>query len=387
MGDIMIRINYFMSAFLLYLLVLPNIICADLQPEKITIEKMMPADPHRVYLTDLNLNSVIDGRIHILDGNDFRYLGLISTGLFGVTALSNDSSKMYVATTYHTKRNRGDRFDQFEIYSTENLKLESELIIPPKHAQTLPYKGTIISSKHDKYVFIQNATPASSVTVINTQTNQVVSEISTPGCWIILPTSTNEDRFSTLCGDGTVLTVTLDKKGQKIVKKRSRKIFDAEKNPVFVQAEAIGDVYYLISYLGMVYEVNVAADTAKLKDQWPLIKEDINAQGWRPGGYQLSAIDKASRKLFVGMHDSGKDGSHKTPAKEIWAYDIDTKQRIARANGNNSIAFALTKNKEPHLYVYDGVGAKFHKYETFPLFKKISESEPVGAFAGLVELH
>jgi methylamine dehydrogenase heavy chain len=87
------------------------------------------------------------------------------------------------------------------------------------------------------------------------------------------------------------------------------------------------------------------------------------------------------------MHDGGKDGSHKTPAKEIWAYDIDAKKRVDRADGHNSIALALTKNTEPHLYIYDGFGAKFHKYATSPSLQKTSESEPVGAFAGLVELH
>ena len=260
-------VNNFIRAFLWPFLFFSTAAYADLPPEKLTVERMAPADPHRLYLTDLNLNSVIDGRVHILDGKDFKYLGLVSTGLFGVTALSKDSSKLYVATTYYTKRNRGDRFDQFETYDTSTLELKSELIIPPKHAQALPYKGTIISSAGDKYVFIQNATPASSVTVINTQLNKVMSDISTPGCWIILPTSTNEERFSTLCGDGTVLTVTLDGNGKEKSKKRSKKIFDAEKDPVFVQAEAIKDTYYLISYLGQVYEVNVAGDKAELTDR------------------------------------------------------------------------------------------------------------------------
>ncbi len=380
-------VNNFIRAFLWPFLFFSTAAYADLPPEKLTVERMAPADPHRLYLTDLNLNSVIDGRVHILDGKDFKYLGLVSTGLFGVTALSKDSSKLYVATTYYTKRNRGDRFDQFETYDTSTLELKSELIIPPKHAQALPYKGTIISSAGDKYVFIQNATPASSVTVIDTQLNKVMSDISTPGCWIILPTSTNEERFSTLCGDGTVLTVTLDGNGKEKSKKRSKKIFDAEKDPVFVQAEAIKDTYYLISYLGQVYEVNVAGDKAELTDRWLLITKEDNTEDWRPGGYQISAIDRVSRKLFVAMHDGGKDGSHKTPAKEIWAYDIDAKKRVDRADGHHSIALALTKNTEPHLYIYDGFGAKFHKYATSPSLRKTSESEPVGAFAGLVELH
>ena len=60
---------------------------ADIAPETISIEKLEPAHPHRIYLTDLALEHVIDGRIHILNGDNFRYLGLIGTGLFGLTAL------------------------------------------------------------------------------------------------------------------------------------------------------------------------------------------------------------------------------------------------------------------------------------------------------------
>lgn len=116
-------VNNFIRTFLWSFLIFSTAAYADLPPEKLTVEKLKPADPHRLYLTDLNLNSVIDGRVHILDGKDFRYLGLVSTGLFGVTALSKDSSKLYVATTYYTKRNRGDRFDQFETYDTSNLEL------------------------------------------------------------------------------------------------------------------------------------------------------------------------------------------------------------------------------------------------------------------------
>jgi len=360
---------------------------ADIPPETLTIEKMKKADPHRIYLTDLNLNNVIDGRIHVLDGNNYNYLGLISTGMFGVNTLSRDSSKMFVATTYHTKRNRGNRFDQFEVYRTDDLTLELEIEIPPKHAQALPYKGTITSSQDDKFVFIQNATPASSVSVINMQTKKFVDEISTPGCWIILPARSNTRRFSTICGDGTLMTVTLDASGKERTKIRSSKVFDPETDPLFVQAESIGNTYYFVSFHGDVYEMNVENNKAKLLKTWSLLQDADKAAGWRPGGYQLLAVHPESRRLYVAMHPGGGEGTHKYPAKEIWSFDIDSKKRIDRVDGGNSIAMTLTKEKKPSLYLYDGIEAKFHKYATNPKMKKESVSEPIGEFAGLIESH
>ena len=360
---------------------------AEIKPEKLTIEKMIKADPHRLYLTDLNLNNVIDGRIHVLDGNNYKYLGLISTGMFGVNALSRDSSKMFVATTYYTKRNRGDRFDQFEVYRTDDLNLELEIEIPAKHAQALPYKGTITSSFDDKFVFIQNATPASSVSVINMNSKKFSAEISTPGCWIILPSRSKTNQFSTLCGDGTLMTITLDKQGSEKTKTRSEKIFHPGQDPLFVQAESIGDTYYFVSFHGQIYEVSVADAKAKLLKTWSLLNDSDKSNGWRPGGYQLLAVHEESRRLYVAMHDNGKEGTHKYPAKEIWSFDIDSNIRVGRISGGNAIAMTLTKEKTPSLYVYDGMEAKFHKYSTEPVMKKESVSEPIGEFAGLIETH
>ena len=169
---------------------------AELGPEKLTINPLKPATPHRIYLTDLVLGHVIDGRIHVIDGDSFDYLGLIPTGLFGLTALSNDSSEMYVATTYYTKRNRGDRFDLFEVYDTATHELEAEVEIPAKHAQALPYKGTLTSTSDGRFVLIQNSTPASSISVVDRPAEKFVAEIDTPGCWIMLPSASNARRFS-----------------------------------------------------------------------------------------------------------------------------------------------------------------------------------------------
>ncbi|MGR8919712.1 MAG: amine dehydrogenase large subunit [Gammaproteobacteria bacterium] len=360
---------------------------AELAPEKLTVAVLRAPTPHRLYLTDLALGHVIDGRVHVIDGMSSEYLGIISTGMFGVTALSRDSSEMYVATTYYTKRNRGKRFDQFEAYSTADLSLTTEIEIPAKHAQALPYKGTITSSSDSRFVYIQNSTPASSVAVVDRKASKYVGEIATPGCWIILPAGSHAARFSTLCGDGTLVTVTLDENGEPLDQQRSAKLFDAEKDPLFVQGEPDGDTYYFVSYEGNVHEINVGGEVAKSEKVWSMVSAEDRSLGWKPGGYQVIALDRKNRRLYVGMHDSAKDGSHKWPAKEIWAFDIDARERVDRAPGGNAIAMVLTKEDQPSLYAYDGMTTTFHRYETLPMLKQTGETSPYGEFAGLVEAH
>lgn len=366
---------------------IPGAALAEIQPETLTVEKLRPANPHRLYLTDLVLQHVIDGRVHVIDGDNYDYLGAISTGMFGLTALNADSSEMLVATTYYTKRNRGKRFDQFEAYSTADLSLKTEIEIPAKHAQALPYKGTLASSVDNRWVFIQNATPASSITVVDRKAAKVTAEIDTPGCWVSLPSESNTNRFSTLCGDGTILTITLDAQGKAASQERSAKLFDAQDDSLFVQAERIGDVYYFVSFQGNVHAINLGGKVAKTVETWSLLNDADKADNWRPGGYQLLALNAQSKRIYVAMHDNGKEGSHKLPAKEIWVFDLASKERLQRAPGGNGIAMTLTKEDTPLLYVYDGMTTEFHKYETVPELKLIDTSPPFGEFAGVVESH
>lgn len=358
-----------------------------LPPDKLGVIVPPAANAHRLYLTDLQIAHISDGQVHIVDGQSFNYLGMLSTGLFGITALSHDSSEMLVASTYYTKRNRGDRFDQLEAYDTKTFTLKKEILIPSKHAMALPYKGTIAPSVDDAWVFIQNATPLSSVTVVDHKAWKVTAEVPTLGCWIILPAQSNTRRFATLCGDGTLVTVTLNEKGDAATQARSEKLFDPEKDPIMVQGERVGDSYYFVSFEGNVKLINVGGDVAKLEDSWSLLDDADKKAGWKPGGYQLLAVHAPTKRLYVAMHDQAKNGSHKNPAKEIWVFDLATKKRITRAEGSNSIAMALTKEDKPTLYAYDGMNLKFVRYETTPTLKPVASGEKVGDFAGLIEIH
>lgn len=355
--------------------------------ETLTVVQLPPATPDRVYLSDVALPHVGDGRLFIVDGSSFEYLGLVSTGLFGLAILSNDRSEIFVATTYFSKRNRGDRLDQLEIYDSTTLKLKQEIEIPPKHAQALHYRGTMRTSSDGRLVFIQNATPASSVTVVDVKAGKTLSDVPTPGCWIILPAQAVANRFSTLCGDGTVVTITLDDSGQPAQQQRSARLFDAEKDPLFVQAEAIGEQYYFVSFLGNVQILDLGGETAQAVASWPLVAAEDAAAGWRPGGYQVLALHAPTGRLYVTMHDQGSDGSHKNPAKEIWVFDIKTKQRLQRAPGSDAIAIALTRNEHPTLYAYDTMKLGLVRYTVEPELAVSGRMDGLGETPVLIEMH
>jgi len=49
-------------------------LAADLPNERQTIAKLDPDATHRVYMADLALSHIADGRLHVIDGQRMRYL-------------------------------------------------------------------------------------------------------------------------------------------------------------------------------------------------------------------------------------------------------------------------------------------------------------------------
>jgi methylamine dehydrogenase heavy chain len=103
---------------------------ADLPAEPVTMVKLAPVDPYRLYIGDPAMGHLVDGRTHVLDGTQLRYLGLLGTGFAAATALSPDRRTIYVATTYYSRLQRGVRTDVVEVYSADDLNFQHEIVIP-----------------------------------------------------------------------------------------------------------------------------------------------------------------------------------------------------------------------------------------------------------------
>jgi methylamine dehydrogenase heavy chain len=360
---------------------------ADLPPEQITVGTLPPGNPYRLYLADVAVSHIVDGRLHVVDGDTLKYLGVIGTGLTGLTTLSPDRREIYVATTYLSRLNRGTRTDQVDVYDSQTLTLKAEIVIPPKHAQALPYKGVIATTPDGRFIIVQNATPASSVSVVDRKSANFVAEIPTPGCWAILPAQSANNRFSTICGDGSLLTITLNADGTAATQERSERLFDPDKQPVFTQAEREGDTYYFLSFDGHLFSANLGGKVAQIGDSWSLVDADDEKNAWRPGGYQPLALHPETGQLFVAMHPKGTEGSHKNPAAEIWAFDLKTRKRIARAAGNNAVALAVSRGKAPRLFAIDPLTAGIVSYETSPTLAPLKRVDGFGEAPSQIETH
>jgi methylamine dehydrogenase heavy chain len=351
---------------------------ADLPVESVTVSTVPPANPYRLYLSDMAISHFIDGKFVIIDGESLKVLGNVSLGLAGHATLSPDRSEILVSTAYFTKLNRGERIAELDVYDATTLKLKAEISVPSKHAQSMPYRGAVRSSADGRFVFLQNATPATSVTVVDRTAAKFVVEIPTPGCWMIYPAQSVANRFSTLCGDGTMLTVTLDADGKPAAKKKSAKFFDPDEDALFVAGEQTGDNYTFLSFKGNVQVVNVGGEQAVVEKPWSLLTPADLKAGWRPGGYQPLALQEKSGRLYATMHPNGKEGSHKDPAKEIWGFDLATKKRVARVPGQHATVLAVTRGESPKLYA---VSTEKQTIAVFAAGDKLKHLKTSGPFA------
>jgi len=359
----------------------------DLPPETLTVAQLPPADANRLYISDVAFRHMVDGRLHVVDGKRMTYLGLVPTGFGGQAVLSPDKRTIYVVATYYPRLSRGERTDVVSAYDADTLAYRSEIVIPPRHAQSLPYRGIITISPDGRFLYVQNATPATSVSIVDLQAGKLASEVQTPGCWGVFVTPASSARFRTLCSDGAMLTVSHDAQGQPAGQKRSTRMFDPQHDPVFLHAEKVGDMLYFVSFNGNVYRADLSGEAPAFDPPWPLVGPADAKGGWRPGGYQLFAVHAATQRLYVGMHPRGREGSHKSPAAEIWTVDLASHKRLARSPGQHALALTVTQGERPTLYALDAATAGVVALDPANRLKPLARLDGVGEDALRLEAH
>lgn len=325
----------------------------ELPAETLTVTSLAQAPTSRVYVADIAISHIADGRIRVFDATQGRFLGMVSTGFAGNFTLSAKADELYVATTYYSRGTRGERTDVLEVHDTVHLAPQYEVILPPRHAQALNYRGLVRVTGSGRFVLVQNATPATSITVVDLTARQVVNEVPTPGCWGTLPAASGH-RFSMLCGDGKVATVTLNDQGQVSDRQVSAKLFDADTDAWFHHAEQVGDRYWFVSFLGQLTELDLGGPVARVVRQQSLVNAADRKGGWRPGGYQNFAVDPSAHWLVASMHPKGAEGSHKSPAAQLWVFDLNKGQRVARYPGKGTASLTFSRNGE-RLQALDGM--------------------------------
>jgi methylamine dehydrogenase heavy chain len=295
--------------------------------EDLTIAKMPAFSPHQVYVVDVNFSSMTDARVHVLDGDTDRYLGQINAGFAPGFAISPDHKTSYVAATYFARGSHGARTDVVETTDNTALQLTGEVVIPPKHAQSVPSPYNTSLSTDGKWLYVSNITPATSVTVVNTVTHKVAGEIDTDGCVLAYPSG--NDRFTSLCESGKALTIVLGADGKEKSRKLSDPFIDVAKDPAFVNASRNGNTYWFTTFNGNVRSADFSGAAPVFGTPWSLVTADEAKAGWRPGGLQQTALHVPTQRFYVAMHQ-GAEGTHKDPASEVWVFDMKTHKRLAR---------------------------------------------------------
>lgn len=363
---------------------------AELPIEQLGIAVLPEPNHQRLYLTDPSLGHIVDGRVHVIDGGTMRYLGLIGAGFAAATALSNDGKYFFLATTYHSRLQRGTRTDVVEAYRTADLRFEYEIEIPPRHAQALQIKALMRQTSDGRYLLVQNATPAASVTVVDLQTRKVTAEIPNSGCWGVIPWPQPKPKFSSVCGDGTLATFELDANGGLASRSSSARFFDSDADPIFMHYQMVNQQLVFVSYGGSVYTADLSGAVPTFLSPWSLLDAQSRKQGWRPGGMALFAVDPRSGRLVVGMHPKGTEGSHKNPAQELWAFDLQQRKRLARGPGHAAVSMAMTSGARPELIVLNGMDNSLVAFDPISargLNKPLRKSAPFGEMPVYIETH
>lgn len=306
------------------------------QPENVGRSLTLPERPgaHWFWLSDILLH-----RTALFDADKGSLLGSISSGTAGVgfvisPLFSADHREIYIPETYYSRGVRGDRTDVVTVYDGRTLQPLAEIPLPPKRAEYFPGNAANALSDDGRLLAVFNLTPMASLSVVDVQARQFVTEVSTPGCSLVY--AAGPRRFFMLCANGAALTVDVDESGQATVE-RTAPFFDPQKDPLTEKAVRRGNEWLFVSFEGHVQPIDVSGPRLGFGARWPVIDEADRRDGWRVGGAQHLAVHRASGRLYVLVHQGGPD-SHKEAGREVWGYQLTSHERVLRFPVANSTA-------------------------------------------------
>jgi methylamine dehydrogenase heavy chain len=308
----------------------------------------VPASKHWVWVNDFVFPHMSDGMAYLVDGDTGRYLGTLSTGYgFARVVLSRDGKVIYSPETYFSRGTRGKRTDVVTLYDPGTLGAVGEIAVPPKRSSNLPMIANAVLTDDDRFLLIYNFNPAQSVTVVDTVARKFVREVETPGCALSYPTGPRS--FFTVCGDGSLLLVHLDDNGA-AQQKRTQPLLSMGADPVTEKPVRIGRTWYFVSFDGRIFPLEADSQHAVVGATWWLTSEAERKAGWRPGGVQQLAVNSNNSRLYAIMHRGGIS-THKDPGKDVWVYDVSTRQRVQQfALKNLASSIQLSSDEHPLLY-------------------------------------
>lgn len=305
-----------------------------------------------VLIQDLHFNSLVDGRVAIVDtlSSDRPLKALVRAAQFANVLLSRRNGEIYTSETFYSRLTRGARTDAITVWDTATLQPKAEILLPGgKRQLSVPYTGTFQFTNGEKWALVTNFTPAQSITVVDLEGRKVLGEIDLPGCTHIYPTG--HRGFSSLCADGSMISITLDEKGAIASSETIENAHDIDRQPLFGMPAMAGRTAWFVSYHGELRGFDLSGAVARPAGVASVGTAPDGSPEWRPGGWQVIASD-AHGLLYVLMNPSGREGSHKDGGTEVWVIDPVQNKQVHRIDlDGTGLSIAVTNEASPQLVV------------------------------------
>ncbi len=315
-----------------------------------TTAKLAPIDARRLFVLDTAFPAAEAAKTYILDGSTGAVQGMFNQAYWPNFAVSPDGTELYAVDTYWEKHTRGKRSDYIVVRDAQTLEVKDDIPLPAGRLLIVSKKYNFDVTPDGRYGLTYNLAPTTAVTVTDLKARRSVGSIGIPGCGLIFAQAPN--RFSSLCADGSISTVTFDESANASIK-RAERVFDARNDPAFEHSawDKKDQMLYLITYQGEVVPVSLAAEQAAPRDQWSLTSVAERAAGWRPGGWQVSHFHTSHRTLYVLMHQ-GRPWTHKNSGSEVWEFDARNGRRLLRIKLREPAqSVAVSQDDDPLVYV------------------------------------
>jgi methylamine dehydrogenase heavy chain len=315
-----------------------------------TTARLSPTNARRLFVLDTAFPAAEAARTYILDGTTGKVEGMFNQAYWPNFAVSPDGTELYAVDTYFEKHTRGKRSDYLVVRDARTLEVKSDISLPNGRLLIVSKKYNFDVTPDGHYGLTYNLAPSTAVTVTDLRERRSVGAIDIPGCGLIFAQA--PERFSSLCADGSIATVTFDSSAKSSIKRKAG-VFDAQNDPAFEHSawDKHHAMLYLITYHGDVVPVSLAGDEAQPGTRWSLTTTAERTAGWRPGGWQVSHFHSPLRRLFVLMHQ-GPAWTHKSSGVEVWEFDAVHGRRLQRVKLREPAqSVAVSQDADPLLYV------------------------------------
>jgi Methylamine dehydrogenase heavy chain (MADH). len=325
---------------------------AEIAPEALHQHETMPYKKGRkiITLSDPSMPFTMEGRVHFIDAENNRYLGMLNTGYwYGGVVLPKTRNEIISPESYFSRGTRGTRTDVVTFYDPKTLQPTGEVEIPNKRMTPVKPQGTTALSDDEKFLLIVNLTPATSISVVDLDERKFVGEIATPGCTHVYPAGNRN--FNVICGDGSFMGLSLDEQGNLKQQIRREPLFEAKDDPVTNAAIRVGNTWYHLSRNSNVHAFTHQGQNLSAAPSWSLLTDSQRDDNWRIAGHQHLAIHEESRRLYALMIQ-GEPEMFEDPATEVWVFDLDSHERVQVMElEHEALSLSIDQGSNPQLYI------------------------------------